>query len=535
MAQTGTGADQLHTYLMANYHHFSKQWEKALELYKRTLKLNSSTFAYKGFVHFLRDTNNDQLIVELQPIIRESFKDDIDMLSMLAQALANTDHQPQADELFINLNAKDKKNSEIAFHTAQVYIRKKELENALNIINTFLNVATRKPTHFLFHFMKAQIYLQLNNKKEALASIKESLNLHPRFEKGWLLQALLEEKEGRLTEAIKGYENFLDLVGPNQAIAQHLVGLAFKQKIIEQHSTTQTSSHNQLTQSLQLFEQHKYQAALMVLEPYIVQNTTNKEAKMLKIQILTALDHVPQLLKTLKEWILQEPDEPMWYNALHLLYRNGTDIYQIIKTMHEVEKKTPDNILPMLYLADLYIRAQSSHAAQAYLNRALPKTDNQALQASLMLQLGTLYYKNKQYKQLRELYKNYASVATHDAPFLNLMAYYYATKEKNLTTAQQLISQALTYDAHNPHILDTQAIIYYHQYETKKALAILQSIAALEPDDRTITKHLAYTYYQAGDVERAKTTLQHLMTLTNNQTKQKEYQQLLFTWNNKQK
>jgi predicted Zn-dependent protease len=535
MARAGVGADQLHTYFMANYQHFNKKWPEALELYKRALKLNSSTFAYKGFVHFLRDTNNDQLIVELQPIIRASFKDDIDMLSMLAQAFEKTGHQPEADELFITLNAKDKKNSEIAFHTAQVYIRKKELENALKVINTFLNVATRKPTHFLFHFMKAQIYLQLNKKEDALASIKTSLELHPRFEKGWLLQALLEEKEGRLTEAIKGYENFLDLVGPNQAIAQHLVGLAFKQKIIEQHGVTPASSHNQFTQALQLFEQHKYQAALAVLEPYIMQDAANKEAKMLKIQILTALDQVPQLLKTLKEWVLQEPNELMWYNALHLLYRNGTDIYQIIKTMHEVEKQLPDNILPMLYLADLYIRAQSTHAAQTYLNRALPKTDNRALQASLMLQLGTLYYKNKQYKQLKELHKNYALVAENDAPFLNLMAYYYATKEKNLTMAEQLISQALTYDAHNPHILDTLATIYYHQNEIEKALAILKNIAALEPRDRTITKHLAYAYYQAGDVEQAKTTLQRLMTLTNDQTKQKEYQQLLFTWNSKQK
>ena len=155
-------------------------------------------------------------------------------------------------------------------------------------------------------------------------------------------------------------------------------------------------------------------------------------AKILKIQTFVALNQTPQALQTLKNWALQEPTQPLWYNTLHLLYRNGIDPHQIIKTLHDLEKNMPENILPTLYLADLYLRIQSMHAATNYLKRALNQADNELLQTSLIFQLGAIYYDNKQYKNLKELHKNYAAIAEQSAPFLNLMAYYHATREKKL-------------------------------------------------------------------------------------------------------
>ncbi len=533
--EQGKIADQVHSYLMANYKHFDKQWPDALKFYKRALALESPVFAHKGLIHFLHDTNNDQLIVQLKSVIETSFKDDMDIMFIYAQALANTQNEEAADKLLITLNQKDKKNQEIAFNTAQAYIRRKEPENAIKVIDALLDIAPRKPNHFIFHFMKAQIYLSLNKQKEALASLKTSLEIQPRFEKGWLLHALLEEKAGRLEEAIKGYTNFLDLAGPNQEIEQHMMGLAFKQKIMDKNVTTMSEPVDCFNHALRLFEEQKYKQSLAAIEQCIVQDSANLEAKMLKIQILTALNEIPEALATLKDWALQEPTHSLWYNTLHLLYRNGADIQLVIKTLHEIEKQQPDNLLPTLYLADLYLRTQSTHAATGYLKRALHATNDEKLQAALLFQLGALYYDHKQYKQLKELYRKYETAVQNNALFLNLMAYYYATKEKNLETSQLLVAKALNLDARNPHILDTQATIYYHQNEIDKALEIFEKIAEQEPNDDTIAKHLAHAYYRKGNLAKATSTLEHLITLTLDETKQKELQQLLLTWNQEQK
>lgn len=527
-------ADQLHSYFIANYKHFGKEWREALSWYKRALTLESPVFANKGLILYLHDINNDHLIVKLKPTIEQHFKDDIEVQFILAKALASSGYEKESRELFIKLNQQAKTHQEIAFHVVQSYLDQNEPENALKVIDTLLNNAVRKPTHFIFHFLKSQIYLKLNKKDEALASIKASLDLHPRFDKGWLLRALLEEKAGNLEQAIKGYTNFLELAGPHQEIEQHIVALAFKQKLQEQPAQTMNISVDCLTQALQLFKDKQYKKALAQLQECLDKQPTNNEAKILKIQILAAMDEIDQALHDLKTWALADPYHPLWYNALHLLYRNGVDAQKIIKVLHALEKDKPENLLPSLYLADLYIRINSVHAATTYLQRCLKSAENKELQSALVFQLCALAYDNKQMKKVKDYYIKYHDLMQHHAPWLNLMAYYFTRHEQNHVQAQELISKACALDPHNPHILDTQAFIYFNAKKYENALVLLQPIAQQEPNDYTIIKHLAKTYYELGKTEQAIQELSRVIALAPHEKKEKKYKQLLATWTKKQ-
>ena len=84
--------------------------------------------------------------------------------------------------------------------------------------------------------MESQIYLQLNKKPEALAAIKQCIDAYPKFDKSWLLYAVLHEQEGKIEEAIKGYTTFLRGFSPqpNSEIERHLLMLAFRQKLQKQ-------------------------------------------------------------------------------------------------------------------------------------------------------------------------------------------------------------------------------------------------------------------------------------------------------------
>lgn len=528
------GVDQLHSYFVANYKHFGKAWQEALAWYKRTLALGSPTFAHKGFIHYLHDTDNDSFIIKLKPVIEQHFKEDIEVQFILAKALAHCGHKQESDELFVILNNQRKAHQEIAFQVVQLYLNRQEPENALKVIDNLLNNAIRKPTHFIFHFLKSQIYLQLDKKDAALASIKASLDLHPRFDKGWLLRALLEEKAGNLEQAVKGYTNFLELVGPNQDIEQHLVALAFKQKIQEQTAQSTNTTTNLFQKSLQSFQAKHYKQALAEIETCIEQQPANNQAKILKVQIFAAMDEADKALQDLKTWTLAEPHQTIWYNTLHLLYRTGVDAPKIIRVLHAIEKGFPDQLLPSLYLADLYIREKSVHAATNYLQRCLKSVDHKDLQAALIFQLCALAYDNKQFKKVKEYQTQYHEIMQHHAPWLNLMAYYFTQHEKNHTQAQKLIAQARAIDPENVHMIDTQAFVFFNTKNYAQAVSLLEPIAQQEPHDYTIGKHLAKTYYELGKIEQAIQELNRVIASAPHEKKEKKYKQLLATWTKKE-
>ncbi len=52
----------------------------------------------------------------------------------------------------------------------------------------------------------------------------------------------------------------------------------------------------------------------------------------------------------------------------------------------------------------------------------------------------------------------------------NLLSYLYATKGNNLKKANELIALALQKDPHNPHFLDTKALILYKENKFDQAI-----------------------------------------------------------------
>ena len=144
----------------------------------------------------------------------------------------------------------------------QTYVRRKEPENALLTINAFLNNTPRRPNNFVFYFLKTQIYLQLSKFTDALNSIHACLELHPNFDRGWLLCASLSEKEGKIKEALAGYANFLELAPANPTIEKHLCALMLKYKAAQDNPDFLLSNKLSIENALTLFNQKRYSQAL---------------------------------------------------------------------------------------------------------------------------------------------------------------------------------------------------------------------------------------------------------------------------------
>ena len=239
IAKSTVVTDDVHRYMWAEYQRFGGNGKEAYQWYKELLSSNPSPHAYKGYIHFLSQTGNAATVVQLYDQYKDHFKDDEVLQLIFVQALEAGGRQQEADELLIALVNRFKKNPKITIYAAQMYMRKKEFNNALSVVHTFLNSAPKTANNYIFHFLKSQIYTQQNDVHNALKSVKKSLKLYPHFDKGWLMYAALKEQAGHLQEAIKGYSTFLQKSRrPDFKIQRYIMNLVFKQKMLEQQTNT---------------------------------------------------------------------------------------------------------------------------------------------------------------------------------------------------------------------------------------------------------------------------------------------------------
>ncbi|HZW61371.1 MAG TPA: tetratricopeptide repeat protein [Candidatus Babeliales bacterium] len=524
----GNYANNLYSYFWANYEQFSGNYPGAQKWYQQIVKEHPSLYVYKGYIPFLFETNNFDIIARLAPTIDTAFEHDPEIQQLIAQSMQKLGRNKEADERFIKLNNEFKSNQIIAFQTANIYLSRKEPENALTTIDNLLNSSPKKANNFIFHFLKAQIYTQMNNKEKALESVKASLAMHPHFDKGWLLLALLEEQAGRLQEAIKGYTAFLEKTdGTHQDIEQHLLQLVYKQKVAQEKTKVVMAGKPCVAQALYLFENKQYPGALNQVDACLKQKPQDPESRLLKIQILSAMNNHSQAADQLKTWMLENPNNETWFATLHLLCKGGLQSQKAIAVLEDVAHAQPKNILPLLYLADLNTRLNHADTALLYHNKALALTNDARLKTKIYFHMALLYHDQHQIELMEQALQDGYALGANFPPLLNLLAYHYASHNNKLDVAQQLITIALQKSKNNPHFLDTQALIYYKQENYEKALQLLTTIAQQEPHDSAILQTLGKTYHKLGETSKAVDTIKQALQLATNEHQKTECNNLL--------
>lgn len=488
--------DDLHSSFWANYNGFGNNPKTAFQWFKKYLsKRNLPGYMYKGLLHLFKKTNNISQIISLMPAIEDAFADDTEMQLLFVQSLQQAGLQNTADERVIRLLEKAKDNQEIAFHAAQVYLRRKEPENALKTIDDYLVNAPGRLNNFVFYFLKAQIFMLMDKKEEALAQLQKSLDIHPSFDKGWLMFGLLQEQMGRIKKAIKGYTTFLEISdSPIAYIQEHLLRLMFKQKIAEAQSEHVTINLSCFEEALLLFKKKKYRKALSKIDDCLEKEPRDKDSKVLKVQILNAMHKTKEAIEQVCSWIKADPHNSLWLELAHLIATQQNMEQYLIDNLRTLQATMPNQLYLSLYLADLYARIHQVDASIAQHKRAYQLTTDTHMRAQLLSHLAVLYYDYDKVDQMATLAKQAEALTHNFAPLHNVVAYYYATKGGNPVCAQKMIEKALAKEPRNPFYIDTQAMIYYKQAKYTQAQKLFEQSAQLAPDEPLVLKHLAKCY-----------------------------------------
>ena len=486
-------AQSYHEYLWANYHQYGKNKLEAQTWYAKVLSKNTSRSVYKGYILFLFEQHQFAKIVKLIPKLDASFAKDVEIQRIFALALDRVGRNHESTSRILALNAQFKQNPEVAFQAVQIYMQKREIENAIITIDQFLTKQSRHPTDSLFYFLKSQCHLLLAQLDKARNAIKKSVEIQSHFDRGWLFLALLEEQAGQIDDAIQGYTRFLEITNlPKQQIQQHVFELSLKNK--KNSSFTALSPKEWFYKAQEAFGKKEYAQAeqyLLKASPIAPEDTLAHHS--LHIEIFIKTNRLTDALSLIqKEALKGDPQDSTWLKMLHLIAQDNPQ-EPVFKVFSAITPHYKKNAWLYLYQADIHMRLHAHQKAIQLLTDAEVYIKGNTLKAKTLFQKAVLLYELATYEPMIECLEKATHLLPHYAPTYNLLAYYYATKGHNLKKAEEYVSKALSHDAKNPHILDTQAVIFYKQKEYTKADALFTAIRNQLTNDATVLIHHAKT------------------------------------------
>lgn len=498
-----------HEYFWAYYNHLEQNHDIAASCYEKLLQHQQQSPVYEGFIQHLLQTGDYEHLEQALQLLEHTPQKTVSSQMLHIQALEILGKHQQAHDLALHLYNQYPHVPELAYYTATLQLQHKQYESALKSIDTYLAHALSHQQHFLFYFLKAHIFCALNDVKKALQYAQKSVALYPYFEQGWLLSSMLHESEGNIEQAIAGYSTCLSIIGKNSFIEQQLQHLYSKQQ------QTHKQADLLFRQAAQLFAHREYHAALEQISTSLTLHSY-LPSKLLKFDILCKLHKETDALHYLQDCLLETPQEPILYQALHILTQLPISHREIIMVLHTLEEKHPTLLYPLLYQADIYLRQHEHTQAHHYLQKSLPYTHDPYIRTHILFQLSLLYYQEQQYDSMYRCLAEGKMLGLDFPPLLNLLAHYYTTIVPDLEQAQQLIEMVLVQDPYNPHFLDTQAFIWYKQKKYPQAYAVLMDLAERIHHDATIFYHLAQTAYKLGKKQEVTTWINKAIAITKN-------------------
>jgi len=486
-------------YLQATYHHSKGNINKALTSFQFLLKKTKPEYVYEAYLKLLGDAGLFQIIANIAKVkkqfIEQNFKDNIEIKLLLAQAYSYTGQDDAAAKLFAELKQAYPENSQVAYYDAVSFLKKNNLPKALASLDESLKKPSLKSKHFLFHFLKSKIYFQMQKHPQAMEAIKKSLELYPKFDKGWLFKAVLMEQTGKIQEAVKGYKAFLDLVGRDESVEKQLIRLFFSQEKFSQAATflrklKQNKPEYYFDLALVEFKAQEIETALENINKALAMNPKFGNARLLKVEILLALNKFHEARNFMKEWIVNNPENTGIIHTFMLLKSTKVPLKDLIGTLEEVVKEGKTSLAISSALADLYLETGQSEDALKHYKSILNLTNDNQLKSHVLFQIGYIYFSIKQFDKVEKMLKKAIDIKPTYPSAYNLLAYYYAQINQKLPHALELVDKALHFSPACHYYLDTKGLILMRLGKKQEAIKILQSALKLAPHDKIIQSHL---------------------------------------------
>lgn len=484
-------------YFWATYQQSSNNYEHAQQWYKELFDHSPSVYAYKGYVHFLDRIHDYPQIVRLSKHMSPTSTDsEIEMI--LARALASTGDTKGSFKKITDLAAKEPTNQEAAFSAAQVYIQQNNLEKAIETIDKFLNKVARRPTHFIFYFLKGSVLAQQSNKAAALKEIKESLSIHPQFDKAWLLYAIIHEQVGNIPEAVQGYSSYLKYTQePAPDIEQHLQQLLFQLKTLQ----TSSKKPTKLDQARRFYKKGNISAAYTAIKSYLATRPLDIYARLMLIHVLQLNEQYAYAYQLLTIWSKSEPDNHIWYQSIHSM-AHATGTWGTAYTLMSELVYTHPSLIAHHCMAEIAFKSKHYSQANACWQKVYDQSNDEYTKAYALYYQGIHALSLKESKKLEEIIIKSKNIAIKFTPLEHFKAQYYINK-KQLKQADYILKNISASGNSEPTIQATKSWLLYKEHKYKQAFQVLKSINPYIQGCIPCVR-AACIYHKAGQINAAR-------------------------------
>lgn len=517
--------------LCADYASITRQ-PNAEKYYKKVLRCNSSQASQSNYCKHLFEHGEFAKFIEFSQKCPNLFgQNNHDELYgfMLAQAYQAV-NDPRSATLFKELANLYPGNLEIAFYALSAYLQEEQYNQVLMMIKKLYANNRQAKFHYVFNFIAYQAHYALHNYVEAKKNLQRSIILHPKFEQGWLLMAVLEERLGNIENAKRGYQYLFDITG-DTLIAQKLMKL----KAVE------TPQVDGITIIRKEIASGNFSEAQRIFDDASLKSQSAEEIEeyaLLQLDIFMGQKMYSNACQYVCSQIQKSKNE-LWLKIGHLFYLRIPD--QGIKRKFRNfllrfanEKNELDSLL---YVFDLFLRtdltASNSRLVYSLARKIVAICRESDLTEKVIFQCTQYAWQRRDFKEVQQ-FLSYPQVskATYK-PLLNLAAYFYASKGSSEKLAQVYL-QKLNLDTQSCDIslLDTKAFVLYKTGNFLEAFETLQSQDIMLQTDATLLRHYGKICACLGKKTQARNAFEKAFTCERDANKKRQLTRLLASLKN---
>ena len=437
-----------------------------------------------------------------------------------------------------NILAQDPANFEAVYQDAIINAKKGDTSKA---IREFEFLSNAFPRNALVRYQLASAYLlsavnasEANVRKatdNAENRVSEAVKLDPKLEPAVLLFAELKIRKGSAAAAIEPLKELIR-EKPQTAAAYYLLATAY---LAERQNAEAATTYQQMETLFPKDPQPSFSLGNVLL----AQGQQANARKAFERSAVISPDYLPAAERLIdfevadkqyaaalgraQQQIDKDPKRAQSWALRAKVYLAQRDFARAEPDLAKAVEIDPKFEVASLLLAQLYVATNRQDQAIAKLNAFAEQ--NKSIPA--LIQLASIYEKDKNYTAARDAYEKLLAINGNNALALNNLAVVYSERLDQVDKALDLAKRARTNSPNNPNLADTLGWIMFRKGDYRNALPLLQEGAAKLTENPEVQYHLAMAQYMMGDEAAAKTGLQKAVQLPSAFPQKAEAQQRL--------
>jgi tetratricopeptide (TPR) repeat protein len=427
--------------------------------------------------------------------------------------------EKQFDEALASLQkvlSRDPLNPNALMASAQVHVAKGEHDKAITILEkTVATYAQSAPAHYQL----GTVYLAKGDLEKATASLAQAVTLAPKYAPAILTLAQVNVRQRNFVAAVSSLQEFVKQ-NPKNGDAQLLLAEAYRgQGNLDAAISTYRVLAAANPKNAQL--QHLIGTTLLQQNKKVEAREALTKASELSPGFTTPVEQLVTLDLADKQYaaarnrvekqLSSNPENAAWHLLLakvHLHEGNGEKGEMYLKKAIELQ---PDSPTAYSWLAEYYLKANKDEQALPALQSASAKAPKNV---DLLLTLGGLHEKRKEYSAAKESYEKAVTIDPNHGSAVNNLANLYSEHFGELDKAQELAQKARALLPSRGETADTLGWVLYRKGQYARALALLEESAEKLPENPEARFHLGMAHYMMGNEDAARVELEKALHLS---------------------